>query len=74
MGQEDELMLSYRLRRSRAASIVFIPGVRASKSSFKTCFELASNIGLRHKFILPLLDKQFKTIRELNMVDVRTIY
>lgn len=74
MGQEDELMLSYGLRRSGPESIIFIPGLGASKSSFGTCFELASNIGLQQKFILPLLDKQFTIIRQLNMADVRTIY
>ena len=42
MGQEDELMLSYRLRRGGPESIIFIPGLGASKSSFDTCFELAS--------------------------------
>lgn len=42
MGQEDELMLSYRLRRSGPEGIIFIPGLGASKRSFDTCFELAS--------------------------------
>jgi pimeloyl-ACP methyl ester carboxylesterase len=42
MGQEDEFRLAYGLRRSGPESIVFIPGLGASKSTFDTCFELAS--------------------------------
>ena len=74
MGQEDEPVLSYRLKRSGPESIIFIPGLGASRSSFEKYFELASNISLHHKFILQLLDKQFKIIRRLNMADVRMIY
>lgn len=42
MGQEDEVRLAYRLRRSGPESIIFIPGLGVSKNSFETCFELAS--------------------------------
>jgi len=52
MGQEDELMLSHRLRRSGPESIIFIPGLGATKSSFDTCFELASFRDYTHYYYL----------------------
>jgi len=42
MGRKDPSGLVYKLRRSGPESIVFIPGLGASKSSFERCFELAS--------------------------------
>jgi len=42
VGQPDEVKLAYRLRRGGPETIVFIPGLGASKSSYETCFGLAS--------------------------------
>jgi len=36
MGQEDEPVLSYRLKRSGPESIIFIPGLGASRSSLRS--------------------------------------